>query len=71
MNSPNEVQIIEYESVLRIKAHSNDILSIVERHLTSILNLQIPPQNFLIISQLDNQGYIEHILEPSAMTQEL
>ena len=54
----------EDECLIDIKAECDDVLGILMGQLVGLLSLQILPQELLIIGQLDDQGYVEHFLQP-------
>ena len=58
-------EIRENERLLDVKTHGDNILCILLRKLDRLLHGKLVlEQEFLIICQHDDQGYIEDILQP-------
>lgn len=63
----NVLAVREDECLFRVKAESNDIFYVVDSHfdgsaVTFKLELRLENE-FLIVSNLDHERYIEHVLE--------
>jgi hypothetical protein len=60
----NVSRVHEYENFLWVVAEGNDILDIANGHLLYSFEVKLRSvQIFLIISDLDDQGYIESLLQ--------
>lgn len=64
MYLPHKLQVIEYEGLIQVKAHGNNILCILTGQFDCVLDFQIFPQGLLVVRQLNNQRYIESFLQP-------
>ena len=60
--APHVLQVREDECLLLVKATSDDVLCVFMSKTVSILNGEVLPEKFLIISHLYHKWYIEHIL---------
>ena len=60
----NVVDIHKYESLLKVKTESDDVLDVVNCHFPDLFKLKFwPVQEFLIISYLDYDRDIKSFLE--------
>lgn len=63
---PDKIKVGKDKCLFRVETTSNNITSIVNSKLTTHFNGQVGlEQEFLIVSQLNNNRYIENILQPS------
>lgn len=64
MSLPHKLKVREDESFVDVKATGNDVFRIFQSVAVCLLQSQVLPQVLLIIRHLDDQRYIEHILQP-------
>ena len=61
-NRPDILGVCKYESAVQLKAACNNILCVLHGKTLRLFKSQVFPQEFFIISELNNQWYIEDIL---------
>ena len=64
LSLPHIIEVGEDECLIDIKATGNDVFGILHCIVVTFLQCQVLPQVFLIVSQLDDEGDVKHILQP-------
>jgi hypothetical protein len=62
--SPHIVEVGEQEGLVRVEPAGDDVTRVLQCVSMTILQRQILPQILLIISHLNHQGDVKHVLQP-------
>ncbi len=61
----DESEVGEDESLVDVEAEGDDVLGVLEGHPFRLFFGQIFEQKLLVVGQLDHQGNVKSVLEPS------
>lgn len=63
-SSPHVLKVREDKGLVDVKATGDDVLGVLHSVAIGLVQGQVLPQVLLVIRHLDDQGHVEHILQP-------
>ena len=60
----HKFSVLEYKRLVHVKSNGNDVFGILPSQSLTLVQFQVFEEELFIVSQLNYQGNIEHVLEP-------